>query len=150
MPFFTAKQLLVNDLHRHVINLYLVVQNAEDREWLKSEADGIPYHPEALAAAQRFASRWEWKRMPSREAALFYFVCVWMGRGGQAGTPGETKGALPIRWNANGGGSNRRVAMYISNLSPAELADLFDDRIVSRLTAGSVLKLTGPDRRMTP
>ncbi len=43
--------------------------------------------------------------------------------------------------------NHRRVAMYISNLSPAELADLFDDRIVSRLTAGSVLKLTGPDQR---
>ena len=44
--------------------------------------------------------------------------------------------------------NHRRVAVYISNLSPAELAKLFDDRIASRLTAGSVLKLTGPDRRM--
>ncbi len=43
--------------------------------------------------------------------------------------------------------NHRRVGMYISNLSPAELALLFDDRIVSRLTAGSVVKLVGDDRR---
>jgi len=41
----------------------------------------------------------------------------------------------------------RRVGLYISNLSPADLAALFDDRIVSRLTAGSVYRLSGGDRR---
>ncbi len=116
VPYITAKQVLVNDLHRHIINLCLVIQNAEDREWLVVEADGLPYHPEALAASQRSLTRWEWKRMPSREAALFYFVCVWMGRGGQAGTPGELKGALPVRWNAGGGGSNRRYRTAIEAL----------------------------------
>lgn len=40
-----------------------------------------------------------------------------------------------------------RVGIYLSNLSPAELVRLFDDRIVSRLTCGTVFKLAGSDRR---
>jgi len=42
---------------------------------------------------------------------------------------------------------HRRVAIYVSNLSPADLCNLFDDRIASRLTAGSVFKLEAADRR---
>lgn len=41
-----------------------------------------------------------------------------------------------------------RVAVYVSNLSPPELADLYDDRIASRLLCGTIYELTGPDRRM--
>lgn len=36
----------------------------------------------------------------------------------------------------------------ISNLDPARLAQLYDDRIVSRLAAGTVFHLTGEDRRL--
>lgn len=39
------------------------------------------------------------------------------------------------------------VAVYITNARPEELADLFDDRIASRLTAGTVFELEGKDRR---
>jgi len=42
---------------------------------------------------------------------------------------------------------HRRRGIYISNLPPAELVDLFDDRIASRLTCGSVYRLDGADRR---
>lgn len=42
-----------------------------------------------------------------------------------------------------------RVAVYISNLPPSKLAEpgIYDDRVVSRLTAGTVFKLDGSDRR---
>ena len=40
-----------------------------------------------------------------------------------------------------------RVAVYISNLTPNQLAQLYDDRIMSRLTCGTVFKLVGADRR---
>ena len=40
-----------------------------------------------------------------------------------------------------------RVGIYISNLTPDQLVNLFDQRIVSRLTAGTVFELTGRDRR---
>ncbi len=39
------------------------------------------------------------------------------------------------------------VAVYVSNLSPQELADAYDDRIASRVLAGTVFKLDGEDRR---
>lgn len=39
------------------------------------------------------------------------------------------------------------VGVYVTNLEPAALADVFDDRIFSRLTAGTVFHLDGPDRR---
>ncbi len=40
-----------------------------------------------------------------------------------------------------------RVAIYCSNLAPAELAQVYDDRIASRLTCGTIFKLDGQDRR---
>ena len=40
-----------------------------------------------------------------------------------------------------------RVGIYISNLKPDDLPKLYDDRLVSRLLAGTVFELTGPDRR---
>lgn len=40
-----------------------------------------------------------------------------------------------------------RVGIYISNLTPDELVQMFDRRIVSRLTAGTTVKLTGEDQR---
>ena len=43
--------------------------------------------------------------------------------------------------------NSQRVGVYISNLSPSDLAGLYDDRIASRLTAGSVFHLGGQDRR---
>lgn len=41
----------------------------------------------------------------------------------------------------------RRVAVYVSNLSAEQLAALYDDRIASRLSCGTVWQLKGDDRR---
>lgn len=43
--------------------------------------------------------------------------------------------------------SENRAAIFISNLEPKNLIDLFDDRIYSRLTRGTVFELDGADRR---
>ncbi len=44
---------------------------------------------------------------------------------------------------------NEEPAIYISNLTIAELTALYDDRIASRLQAGTVLDMFGwPDRRV--
>lgn len=40
-----------------------------------------------------------------------------------------------------------RPLVLTSNVSPETLADLYDDRIVSRVLAGTVLELSGSDRR---
>jgi len=44
--------------------------------------------------------------------------------------------------------NNHSVAVYISNVPPGELENLYDDRIVSRLLAGTVFHLDGDDRRV--
>lgn len=122
IPHIDAKQILVNDKHSHVVNLCCVIADDAKRQWLIDSADGMPYHPDVLATAQRKAVEWESRigtgeRVKScHETALAYFVAVWMGRGGNAGTDGELKGSLPIRWNANGGGSNRRYRTAIEAL----------------------------------
>jgi hypothetical protein len=41
------------------------------------------------------------------------------------------------------------VAIYISNLEPMQLANVYDDRIASRLLCGTWYKLDGKDRRMS-
>lgn len=122
VPHIEAKQILANDRHRMVINLCSVIQDDAKRQWLIETADAKPYHPDMLAAAQRkameFAAQMEAGSLlkGSHEAALAYFVCCWMGRGGKAGTTGEFQGELPIRWNANGGGSNRRYRTAVKAL----------------------------------
>lgn len=40
-----------------------------------------------------------------------------------------------------------RVAIYISNVAPHELAGIYDDRIASRLLCGTVFELKDEDRR---
>lgn len=118
VPFITSKQILVSDAHRHVVNLCRVVADVDHLNWLRASASNLPYHPDILADAQREASEWDGgaDRVPDRHAALVYFVCVWMGRGGKAGTADEFGGKLPIRWNANGGGSNRRYRTAVEAL----------------------------------
>ena len=43
---------------------------------------------------------------------------------------------------------HQRVAIYISNLEPDQVAAVFDDRIALRLLCGTWFKLDGKDRRM--
>jgi DNA adenine methylase len=122
VPWITAKQILVNDLHAHVVNLCCVISNEDQRKWLCETADAMPYHPDVLATAQVKAAEFESRigigeRVKScPEAALSYFVAVWMGRGGKAGSDGELSGSLPVRWNAAGGGSNQRYRTAIEAL----------------------------------
>ena len=43
----------------------------------------------------------------------------------------------------------KKPAVYSSNLSPAGILKIFDDRVASRLSAGTVIHLTGNDARLT-
>lgn len=40
-----------------------------------------------------------------------------------------------------------RAAIYIGNIPPQQLAEVYDDRIASRLLCGTVIELAGDDRR---
>jgi hypothetical protein len=118
VPQIQASTIVVNDAHRHIINLCQCLVLPECRLWLVNELRGMPFHPDVLATSQEFLGNWEWSEegTVSCRAALHYFVSQWMGRSGQAGTDNEFSSSLPIRTNANGGDSNRRFRSAVSSL----------------------------------
>ncbi len=118
VPHIRARELLVNDLHRDIINLARVMANAESRKWLVEAAGSLLFHPDILKEAQDYCRI----LIPPKVAAdqmraLWYFVAVWMGRSTIAGTDKEFEGNLSSRFTASGGGSNVR---YRSAISSAE------------------------------
>ena len=153
VPYLTARQVLCNDRHRHVINLCQVVADEAGRAWLASEADKVPFHPDVLATAQKKAAAWEWDTGPSAEAALWFFLASWMNRGGKTGTDAEFRGGLAIRRDGDGGGSNQRFRTAIATLEDfcqafrrceftCEDAFLFIDNLKDK--QGSGLYVDGP------
>lgn len=113
VPHIDARTILVNDRHRHVVNLARVAVKRGDE--LATEMDAEPFHPDVLKRAQQRCVWWE--SLPddgytsgkeNYDAALAYAIAVWMGRSAKAGTVDEFKGQLALRWNAGGGDSNVR------------------------------------------
>lgn len=115
-----ARTVLVGDLHAHVLNLAAVVADGQLNPQLRARLDGLPYHPEVLAAAQarcrarEAAAGEEWfggsseVGPPDLDWAADFFVCSWMARNGCAGTRGEFAAGLSVRWDAGGGDSATR------------------------------------------
>lgn len=115
-----ARTVLVNDLHRHVINLAMILADPKKGPSLYRLLKRHPFHPETLAAAQENCAEWarsEWDGHPSLKAAHDYFISQWMGRSGKAGTRDEFKGNLPIRWNAGGGDSAKRYQSAVASIN---------------------------------
>ena len=117
VPHIKARGLLVNDLHRDIINLANAVCIPEFRGWIKEQADAMIFHPDCLKTAQDACK----SAPPPRNStdalrALNYFVAVWMGRSGKAGTDDEFDGNLAMRFTASGGGSNTRYRSAIESL----------------------------------
>lgn len=110
LKHITARTVVVNDLHRHVINLaYTVGQNGAE---LAAYLDALPFHPDTLARAQERCQLIEGGERVGPEHtfewAAAYFVCAWMARNGTAGTDREFKTGLSVRWDAGGGDSAAR------------------------------------------
>lgn len=110
-----ARTILVNDRHRHIINLARVA--AARGNTLAVDLEQRFFHPDELAAAQRQCKFWESQMEESPgdhfegghyDAAFAYAIAVWMGRSAKAGTVDEFEGKLALRWNAGGGDSNVR------------------------------------------
>lgn len=113
-----ARSIVVNDLHRHVINL---AQQVADPVWCKTLSDRLDaksFHPDELRKAQQYcvcvedghnvADPLKWAEQ--------YFTAVWMGRSAKAGTADEFKGGLSARWTSSGGDSNTRYRSAIESL----------------------------------
>lgn len=112
-----APSIVASDLHRHVVNLCRVVACDSARRdmfrWLKRQ----PFHPQELDRCQRYCRVREPEGVLDVEAAGRYFVTQWMGRSGNAGTDREFTGNVSIRWNGNGGDSNKRYRSAIRSLA---------------------------------
>lgn len=129
-----ARSLLVNDLHRHVVNLAAAAAHPALGPSLYRRLKRKAFHPDELRAAQSrcqlreqsdggpdtlFASGFpdpRFERGPDLDWAADYFVVAWMGRNGTAGTPGEFRAGLSLRWDAGGGDSNTRYRSAVASL----------------------------------
>lgn len=119
LAHITAPSIVVSDLHRHVINLALVVQSDELRPRLIDWLTRLPFHPDVLAQCQERCRDWEnapYDGKPCLPWACDYFVTCWMGRSHKAGIDDQFNGGLSIRWNGNGGDSNTRYRSAIRSL----------------------------------
>jgi len=119
-----APSIVVNDIHRHVMNLAAVTATTRGFRNLCLGLSRLPFHPDVLAYAQKACEEMErggWTfdvaaNELSERWALNYFIASLMGRSGKAGTEDEFKGNLSVRWNANGGDSNTRYRSAVQSL----------------------------------
>lgn len=124
LAHINASTIVVNDIHRHVMNLAAVTATTRGFRELCLGLSKLPFHPDVLAFAQNHCEEMErggWTfdvaaNELSERWALNYFIASWMGRSGTAGTDNEFKGNLSIRWNANGGDSNTRYRSAVQSL----------------------------------
>jgi DNA adenine methylase len=117
LPAITARTVVANDLHGHVVNLAKVAGDRKLGPDLYRRLRRLAFHPKTLAEAQEYCRGREkcWdtgvlslKRQltePCIEWAVAYFTCAWMARNGTALAGGEFKAPLSVRWNAGGGDS---------------------------------------------
>lgn len=145
--YLQVRTLIINDLHRHVINLARVTRVASLRRQLQERASQRICHPDELRAAQLrciereqafdrggglFGGRTPDPLLaPDVEWAVDYFVCGNMSRHGTAGTRDEFEAPLSIRKDAGGGDSARHyrsateaLAVFETILEPANFTTL--------------------------
>ncbi len=120
LRYLRASTVIVNDLHRHVINLARVLQHERAGVRLIRELRRECFHADVLARAQSEAAAFVASAVPGDPpdygAAKAYFISQWMGRSGRGGTDTELRGKLPVRWNAAGGDSCRRYRTAVESL----------------------------------
>lgn len=106
-----ARTIVLSDLHYDIINLASVLSHPTMGSAMIRELRRTPFHETGLAISQRSLN--EFANLPQSfrqcyERAVAYFICVWMGRSGLAGTDSEFKSTLAVRWTATGGDSATR------------------------------------------
>lgn len=121
IPYMQARSIVVNDLHRHIVNCARACRDYSSGmvEYLEQTI----FHPDSLSSAQEYCKKIKLAQFVTDEdirseldglngchfgAAVNYFVSQWMGRSGNGSTVKEFGGNVSTRWNANGGDSNTR------------------------------------------
>lgn len=105
-----ALEVVCNDAHRHLINLARVMADQALGAALFRRLRRQPFSPEVLADAQWACVKSDPGANLDPEAAFSYFVSSWAGRSGKAGTDGEHRGGLAMRWKGGGGASALRFS----------------------------------------
>lgn len=105
LPYIGARTILVNDKHKHVINLARVTRDNSLRPQLIRRAARRLFHPDELKEAQQFCLATEPQGYADLDAAEKYFVACWMGRSSKAGLVDEFNGRPSVRWKSDGGDS---------------------------------------------
>lgn len=133
LMYISARTIGANDLHRHLINMARVWADPAKGWAFYRQLRRRVFHPDELQRAQEycrgieacgsnpdelFASGYSDPRYDpiDLEWAVNYFITSWMGRGGNSGTKREFKGGLPLRWDADGGGSAQRYFSAVASI----------------------------------
>jgi site-specific DNA-adenine methylase len=119
---------VASDLHRHVINLAVVIRDDVMREVLIKRLGATLFHPDELNWCRALCRDREVGEggslfrpkpsdgIPDMEWAYSYFVSVWMGAGGIAGKATEFNGGISTRWTSSGGDSAKRFRSAADSL----------------------------------
>lgn len=106
-----VNSISVNDKHENLINLARVMADEMLGPKLYRQLRREPFTESTLDCAQAyFRNGGIDLSEPHLCAAINYFICAWAGRNGKAGTTGELKGGLSVRWGATGGDSAARFS----------------------------------------
>lgn len=111
-----ASSVSVNDKHALLINLARVARDSREGPALYRLLRRTEFTEQTLKESQDFLNTFRnrieadinFKLNPA--AAFHYFIAAWAGRNGKAGTDGELKGGLSVRWSASGGDSALRFS----------------------------------------
>ena len=99
----------VNDLHKDIVNLALVLQNEATALELYGRAGRCLFHEDLLPIAKQFLmERNQAAGGPDVERAYWYLVFSWMGLNGISGTPLHHTGTFSVRYSGNGGNGATR------------------------------------------
>lgn len=154
-----ARTIILNDLHRHVINLARTLADRSTGPALYRKLRRYVLHPDAVVISQ---ARCEIREQNlEREFDLFsgpdrniarqidpspdllwaedYFVSAWMSRSHHALADDEFSTGISLRWNANGGDSAARYRNAVSGLKAWR--KIFRDKNCSFSTIDALLFL---------
>ncbi len=119
VPHIDARQILINDVHDHVITLAVTVADDSGLERLQAAVENLLVHPgflrratETIRAIEEDEAR-QWGVDPEWAAA--YFAIVWLSRS-SAGSDTELTSGLSARYTATGGSSAKRLRSAIEGL----------------------------------
>lgn len=116
VAYLPARTIVCNDLHRHIINLCLVLQDKVLGPRFIRHIRRLPFHSEMVLKA-KLELKWKVLGKLDFDAAVNYFLIAWMCRSGVAGTKGEFNAGLSVRWEAQGGDSVIRYRSAIDSLT---------------------------------